>query len=794
MININNSKLLIDAYVTVFHRTPDIIGYYNYLQKINNGTSISSLINVFSSSIEYRTVSRPEFPKKYLTSKIYMIITDLSYPMGGGEDFMMDTINIANNLGFGCVWISFRDCIHGTYDNDIINVTEQYIDHRVSKNVLTSLVVKFAIDVYKPFMIHIQGRVNSYIPNLISKYSVPCLIGYHFWSNLVDISGLNRDILENIDKHSLVRAEIEKNDLFTVYVVSDFMKEVVNNIEKKSTIRRKINHIIYPIPAENHYKTECDIIKNKHILMMNIHVYKGGDILYDILNEIKDIPFILVRSEPNSDAFDEKIERLAKDNPLIEIHRYIKDPRELYKRARLVLIPTHVDETFCRVAYESASNGIPVLTTGRGYVHKMLEGSGVFLSENSKDWVDKIRELYNNEKELKSISEKSRISAGKYSFNIIESMLKSRINRIGIFCPWGDQGLGIQSRTYAKILRDSGFSVFIFSYRSYFSGNKLKFQHNENEWKLYYGDIFYSVYTREYVPREEIHDFVRKYSIDTFLIPEICWDPIFIKIQYMKELNVKIIAIPNVEIIIKSELSRYKIFDKIFANTKICKTILNEYGISSSYIGHTIEKIIPGEKPDISAGIRFLHVSGTNAIIRKQTDKVVSSFLKALESVDNIYLTITVNGDIPKELREIREISHKNITINNHKMSYTDILKLYSHHHISIQVSSHEGLGIGFYESIAHGVPVISLDTPPHNEIIVNNISGWLLPCTYEPLPDNKDPVIDNALFKIENLTELIIKISKNIDEISKLSESSRKFYEDNFNNTKFSERLIPLL
>ncbi|MBP7652742.1 glycosyltransferase, partial [Candidatus Dependentiae bacterium] len=42
---------------------------------------------------------------------------------------------------------------------------------------------------------------------------------------------------------------------------------------------------------------------------------------------------------------------------------------------------------------------------------------------------------------------------------------------------------------------------------------------------------------------------------------------------------------------------------------------------------------------------------------------------------------------------------------------FHDIINLYYDSHISIQVSKHEGLGLGFYEALATGTPVISLNT-----------------------------------------------------------------------------------
>ena len=43
---------------------------------------------------------------------------------------------------------------------------------------------------------------------------------------------------------------------------------------------------------------------------------------------------------------------------------------------------------------------------------------------------------------------------------------------VGIFTPWCDQGLGVQSRIYKKLLQKMGFHVFIFSTKPYVSTNQ----------------------------------------------------------------------------------------------------------------------------------------------------------------------------------------------------------------------------------------------------------------------------------------------------------------------------------
>src|SRR5207244_106491 len=96
--------------------------------------------------------------------------------------------------------------------------------------------------------------------------------------------------------------------------------------------------------------------------------------------------------------------------------------------------------------------------------------------------------------------------------------------------------------------------------------------------------------------------------------------------------------------------------------------------------------------------------------------------------------------------------------IDSH-LTYQQITNLYYTHHVSIQVSKHEGLGLCFYEAISSGTPVISLDTPPHNEIIHDGVNGWLIPCRYEKMTDNKSPLFDSAYFDSVDLCDKIIEI-----------------------------------
>jgi glycosyltransferase involved in cell wall biosynthesis len=74
-------------------------------------------------------------------------------------------------------------------------------------------------------------------------------------------------------------------------------------------------------------------------------------------------------------------------------------------------------------------------------------------------------------------------------------------------------------------------------------------------------------------------------------------------------------------------------------------------------------------------------------------------------------------------------------------------------------MGDHEGLGLGFYESLACGTLVFTIDTPPNNEIIREGINGWVVRCNYVPLTDNNQGIVYKACVEIEDLKNKLLDI-----------------------------------
>ena len=194
--------------------------------------------------------------------------------------------------------------------------------------------------------------------------------------------------------------------------------------------------------------------------------------------------------------------------------------------------------------------------------------------------------------------------------------------------------------------------------------------------------------------------------------------------------------------------------------------------------------------------VKFLFIGGMNAFSRKHILKICEGFTQAYDKNKNIRLTCTIQKTNLLEENDKNKINtyfnNPGINIIQNHLTYSDIINLYHNHHVSIQVSKHEGLGLGFYESVATGTPVISLNTPPHNEIILDGINGWIIDSTEEPMVDNKDPIFNSASFDPSDLQKKILQIAQEFNSnYDKIINSLLVDYSTRLHISKFEDLFL---
>lgn len=747
----------------------------------------------------------------------------VSNGIGGGEEFLLQTMQVMYEYGMICFWLCFSDVNNIEYKSfstikyDFGTIIQ--IPNGFSENNLINW-----LKIIKPNIVHHQGSLREEIYNCCKYLRIEFLSGFHFWSGAVILDSIkkNIEILKNIKYH---RTDKSINNIYNkkhcnLYTVSPFVSECIkeitgyeiyNNIYASSSQKKckvdenMINNILYD---------NCGELKKTFVTMINVHLLKGGDIFLYLIENLPDVPFLGIKTEKYSDVLDEKIKnaiinRNNNNNCKCYLLERINDIRLIYQLTKILLIPSYVDETFCRVANEGMMNGIPIITSGRGYIKDLVKDSGIILSpDNVYEWKKVIEEIYMDQNKLDALSKNSIDEYENHSENKAKLMLKNEVvktisiskNRnIMFFTVYGDQGLGIQTRNYYKILKDI-YNVFIFSYKPYIC-KQNNLQKNTSEWDV--ENIYYSENVREKVSDEEIIMFIKKYNIGKCIIPETCWNRVFEICKLVTKNDVLCYAIPNIEIVRKSEIYKHRYFHKILCNNNLCYDMFKKYDINNlEYIGystyHNDESILFDDnvktKNSNDQTIEFLLIGGLNGISRKHLLETCEAFIISYEKHKNIHLTCTILEFNFLEIFYVEKINkyknHPGITIIYDHLSYDDISKLYSNTHITIQVSKHEGLGLGFYESLYYGKPLITLDTSPHNEIINKN-NGWLIPCYYETMMENNESLLMAAKFDINDLSEKINEIVENFDKYDDLIISLKNDYKVRFNVEIFKNKFV---
>jgi glycosyltransferase involved in cell wall biosynthesis len=113
------------------------------------------------------------------------------------------------------------------------------------------------------------------------------------------------------------------------------------------------------------------------VLLVNPSLRKGVELFFRLAAARPDIPFLAVESWPIGDAWRTVLMNRARALGNVELWPPVDDMREVYARARLILMPSIYEETFGRVVAEAQLSGIPALVSDRGALAETLGDGGL---------------------------------------------------------------------------------------------------------------------------------------------------------------------------------------------------------------------------------------------------------------------------------------------------------------------------------------------------------------------------------------------------------------------------------
>jgi glycosyltransferase involved in cell wall biosynthesis len=195
---------------------------------------------------------------------------------------------------------------------------------------------------------------------------------------------------------------------------------IANSEWIRATVRRGIpSLVVFPPTIPDRYKVETS---REAITLINMNEAKGGKVFWQLARIFPDKKFVGVLG-----AYGEQV-AYEKELPNVTILKNTPNIQEVYKKARIVLMPSSY-ESWGRVAMEASCSGIPVIASPTPGLKESLGYAGIFAKHDDiADWVEAILFLdnKNNYKKYSELTEKrAKEVAQQFSQQMLE--LESRL-------------------------------------------------------------------------------------------------------------------------------------------------------------------------------------------------------------------------------------------------------------------------------------------------------------------------------------------------------------------------------
>ena len=109
--------------------------------------------------------------------------------------------------------------------------------------------------------------------------------------------------------------------------------------------------------------------------------------------------------------------------------------------------------------------------------------------------------------------------------------------------------------------------------------------------------------------------------------------------------------------------------------------------------------------------------------------KPVAEVLKAFRRYDDPNAKLVIKGQVEREVDLLRRGAERDprVDVVLEDLPTDEHLRLFAAADVCVAPSRWEGLGLHLYESMALGLPVITNDAPPMNEVIADGDNGLLI-------------------------------------------------------------------
>jgi glycosyltransferase involved in cell wall biosynthesis len=160
--------------------------------------------------------------------------------------------------------------------------------------------------------------------------------------------------------------------------------------------------VIYNAFVAESYKTD---ICGDYVTFVNPNRQKGLEIALRIAKALPNIPFLFIKGWSRSDAELAEFFDLVSGLKNLVIEHSTLDMMSVYRRTKLLIIPSQVEEGAGRVIIEAQISGIPVVGSDIGGIPEMIGDGGVVLAPRDLDsWVRTVSDVWRSSARWQSLS------------------------------------------------------------------------------------------------------------------------------------------------------------------------------------------------------------------------------------------------------------------------------------------------------------------------------------------------------------------------------------------------------
>ena len=154
-------------------------------------------------------------------------------------------------------------------------------------------------------------------------------------------------------------------------------------------------HILPPVIRADRYRLPSTGTGDR-VLFVNPVPEKGIERVMEVAAGNPDLPFLIAESWHVGDDWRAWLQRRFGALPNVEWRPAAVDVRELFRDARLLLMPSVWEEAYGRTVVEAQLNGLPVLASDRGALPATVGGGGAVLDLHGSGtrWNQMVRRFY----------------------------------------------------------------------------------------------------------------------------------------------------------------------------------------------------------------------------------------------------------------------------------------------------------------------------------------------------------------------------------------------------------------